>query len=190
MVSDSARVRLQQQSELTAARVQSFQGPQGGRAFLVRKVQKFHQISGMECIGNWDTYCVLHTLKVIGLVSLKAPLCKSKCELPLSFWITCDFHACLTWTWNMFLLQKNHCLHMFWITVCIFAVFGKQNYVHYKDVTTKILCVLQRCLSIGKKSTPSCLLTEPRSFSTSSFHHHSHQCNVVILHRKRAIHKS
>ena len=55
----------------------------------------------------WDTYCVLPTLRVIGLVSLKAPLCKSKCELPLSFWITCDFHACLTCTWNMFLLQKK-----------------------------------------------------------------------------------
>ena len=55
----------------------------------------------------WDTYCVLLTLKIIDLVFFKAPQCKSKCELPPQFLDLMDFHACLTCTWNMFLLQKG-----------------------------------------------------------------------------------
>ena len=179
-MSDSVRVRLQQRNELTAARVQSFQGPQGGRAFLVRNF-KIAGISSNIWNGMyWDTYCVLHTLKVIGLVSFKAPLCKSKCELPPSFWTPCDFHACLTCAWNMSVGQKWSLSA--YVLNAFFVVFGTQNYIYYKwDVATKILCVLQRCLSIGTKSTPSCLLLEPRFFSTPSFHHHPHQRNVVII---------
>ena len=191
-MSDSVRVRLQQRNELTAARFQSFQGPQWGRAFLVRNFKSAGISSNIWNRMYWDTYCVLHTLKIIGLVSFKAALCKSKCELPPSFGTPCYFYACLTCIWNMLLLQKGSLFaYVLDSLMHFFAVIGKQNYIYYKkDVATKILCVLQRCLSIGTKSTPSCLLTEPRSFSTSSFHHHSHQCNVVIVHHKRAIHKS
>ena len=71
----------------------------------------------------WDTYCVLHTLKIIGLVSFKAPLCKSKCELPPSFWTSCDFHVCLTCAWNMFLLQKKITVRI--CSECIFCCFWK-----------------------------------------------------------------
>ena len=77
VVSDSVRVRLQQRNELTAARVQSFQGTQGGRAFLV---EDFHQISGMEFIGIHIVYYIRWWL--LALFPLKPPFASVNVNFP------------------------------------------------------------------------------------------------------------
>ena len=85
VVSDSVRVRLQQRNELTAARVQSFQGPQGGRAFLVRNFKSAGISSNIWNGTYWDTYCVLHTLKIMALFSLNPSIASINVNIPPVF---------------------------------------------------------------------------------------------------------